>query len=283
MCLIFSYVDLGSQEHFKVLFDEYHTRVKVSIYEEFLSELQDKGYDTEPLKERIDSSLLSKENFDVYVVVTPIKMYTDEELEAIEHFVEEGGGLIILGDGGYWMQKDRITGPINAISTIFGIEFNEDEVQDFENIVEGGNHLDVIISTFKNHPVTRDVEGIGYLYGCSLTLGPSVTGLAFGDTSTTADKKKGRDVIVLAATEYGKGKVLAMGDYDFLITTIYNTLPSPLYFMDDRVLGFNMFEWVTYLPESTPPESTPPEDGGICMGTMFLGGMFVGLIPRRKA
>jgi len=87
----------------KKLFLDYHN--EYHKFQEFFSGLQDKGYDIECLKKRTDFSLISNKDFDVLVVVIPVKKYTDEEVEAIKQFVEEGGGLIILGDAGYWMRK----------------------------------------------------------------------------------------------------------------------------------------------------------------------------------
>ena len=237
---------LHSLENPEILFDEYHATWKPSILTDVLSDLENKGYNTSFSNEKISSSLLS--GYDVLVLIIPFRYFHDDERAAVEEFVKNGGGLIIFGEhGGYMDQKD-ISNKINSISSIFGIEFNSDVVEDSEKNIEGITCHSVITS-FKRHPVTEGVQTAGYICGCSLTLNSSATALAFGNSTTVADGKTGRDVVVLAVAEYGKGKVLAIGDTDFLggaNTPGYEDRDF-LSFGDNRTFVMNMFQWVTPL------------------------------------
>ena len=248
--------DLESQSKGRILFDVYHAAIDLTKFQGLLSELENEGYTTESSLERISPSILSRENYDVFVLLGPCKSFSDEEEAAIRDFVKDGGGLIIFGEGGPRMRSINIITPINNISAMFGIQFNEDTVVDPERKIEGFDLWEqLVISNFNLHPVTRGVRSIGYLYGCSLTLKGSAIPLAFGAETTSADGKEGKDVVVLAAAEYGKGRVVAMGDYDFLIVIPEGDFLSIL---DNRKLGLNMFEWVSQ--SFIPAPTTPPPD-----------------------
>ena len=211
--LLLSSSSLISQETPTILFDEYHATWKPSILADVLSELEKNGYSASFSKERISSSLLS--GHDILVLMIPYRGFSDDEKEAIQDFVKNGGGLIIFGEHGPYMDYKGITNPVNSISTLFGIEFNTDAVSDPENCIDEDGWI-LMITNFKSHPVTKGVETMVYVSGCSLKVKSPATGLAFGSPTTVADGQEGRDIVVLAAAEYGKGKVLAIGDTDFL-------------------------------------------------------------------
>ncbi len=242
--LTVSVSNLVSQKGPAILFDEYHATWKPSVLHDILSELENKGYDAHFSKERISPSLLSE--YDMLVLMIPYRAFYTEEKEAIKNFVENGGGLILFGERGPYMDFKGITDPLNSIATMFGIEFDPDQVEDPENNVDEADDY-VLFSSFKHHPVTEGVASFGYVSGCSLSLRSPAVGLAFGNPTTTADGKKGKDVVVLAAAEYGKGKVLAVGDTDFLggVNTPGYEDTDYLSFGDSKTLAVNMFEWVT--------------------------------------
>ena len=250
---------LSGQEKPRILFDDYHAKWKPSKHlMDFQSELEKEGYNVGYSEDRIDPSLL--EEYDVFVVFIPSKYYHDNERNAITRFVENGGGLIIFGEHGQYLDI-AASNSLNKVSTMFGIRFNADVVLDSEKNREGED-CHPIISNFKRHPVTKGVKSIGYICGCSLTLESSATTLAFGNlsTTTTADKQKGKDIVVLAVAESGKGRIVAVGDQDFLVGP-----NSPRYeedflsFMDNKKLALNMFEWVAQ-PSIRPPDTAEADE-----------------------
>ena len=237
------------QEGKRILFDEFHARWNPSTQlNQIIFELEGRGYIIGYSGERIDSSVLS--GYDALVLSYPSRGFEDYEKEAIRSFVESGGGLIIFGEDGELMGAEGIIGPINDISGMFGIQFNSDVVVDKENVVPTPVELghEIVISTFGRHSVTKNVRAIGYIKGCSLDLQSPAVGLAFGnEETTTAGEKTGKNVVILAATEEGAGRVLAIGDTDFIIggTNRYRGLDGFLPFMDNEKLGLNMFEWAS--------------------------------------
>jgi len=248
--LIFSSMDSQrGQEGKRILFDEFHARWNPSTQlNQIIFELEGRGYIIGYSQERIDSSVLS--GYDALVLSYPSRGFEDYEKEAIRSFVENGGGLIIFGEDGELMGAEGIIAPINDISGMFGIQFNSDVVVDKENIVPTPYEVgqEIVISTFGRHSVTKNVRAIGYIKGCSLNLQSPAEGLAFGNEETTAaGEKTGKDVVILAAAEDGAGRVLAIGDTDFIIggTNRYRGLDGFLPFMDNEKLGLNMFEWAS--------------------------------------
>jgi hypothetical protein len=251
-----------SQQGFRVLFDEYHANWSPSsqIFQ-IIYDLENRGYGIEYSDGRITPSLLAQYN--IFVLLDPSKEFTVYEKESIKGFVENGGGLIILGECDRVMTPEGILGPINDISAMFKIEFNKDRVIDSEELIPGTETTYwrpegfVVISNFVRHPVTQGVGDLGYCWGCSLDVQPPAVGLGFGNPTSlagpgitlqdlTAKQKEGEDIVVLAAAEYGLGKVLAIGDTDFLIAghDRFGDHDGFLSFRHNRQLGINMFAWV---------------------------------------
>lgn len=244
---------LHGQEKKRILFDEYHAAVKPSEHLlDIILELEDRGYILGFSEKQITSSLLSE--YDALVVLVPSRDFHGDEREAIKLFVENGGSLIIFGENKEYMEEKKINNTINSISKSFGIEFNKDVVLDSEKNRKGEERYP-IINNFKQHPITRGIKSIGYISGCSLTVNPPATALAFGNSTTTTDPEtqKGEDIEVLAVAEYGKGKVLAIGDIDFLIgsSTLGYRDEDYLSFMDNEDLALNIFEWSASIREIT--------------------------------
>lgn len=129
-------------------------------------------------------------------------IFRPEEIEQIRSFVENGGGLFLISEflSASWKSN------LNEIGKVFGIEFNDDSAavprRDRESIV--ARHFPILISS--NHPCTEDIYQITYHRGCTLTIDQSksaqpVVSLPSGE-------------IVCAASEFGKGRVVAIGDSD---------------------------------------------------------------------
>jgi hypothetical protein len=251
-----------SQQGTRVLFDEYHANWTPSsqVYQ-IIYDLENRGYIVDFSDDRIDSFLLSQCN--IFVLLDPSKDFLEYEKDALRAFVENGGGLIILGECDRVMSVEGILAPINDISGMFGIGFNNDRVIDSEKQISGTETTRwrpegfVIISNVIRHSVTQGVNDIGYCWGCSLELQPPADGLAFGNPTSlagpgislqdlTAKQREGEDIVVLAAAEYGLGKVLAIGDTDFLIAghNRFGDHDGFLSFRHNRQLALNMFEWV---------------------------------------
>lgn len=253
------------QEGTRILFDEYHANWKPSLqFSKFILTLEREGYISHFSNEKIDSYTLA--SYNVLVLLTPSKDFESYEKEAIKNFVRNGGTLIIFGEAGWVAKPEGIVAPTNSISTMFGIEFNNDtvidperenQIPDTETTMRDEERF-VIIRTFDRHPVTYNIFNFGYIEGCSLTVTSPAVGLAFGNATTEAGSRKGREVIVLAAAEYGTGKVVAVGDKDFLVggSKRFGDHDGFLIYGDNERLGRSIFAWA-----ATEPTERKDRDG----------------------
>ncbi|MFW9845446.1 MAG: hypothetical protein ACFFD6_01755 [Candidatus Thorarchaeota archaeon] len=189
---VFHPADFASKN---ILFDESHTAnasaawipSNASLFSAMLSE---NGYPSDTnFNEPLDSGILS--GYDILVLFFPMKALTAGEISAIEAFVDNGGGLLLVGVDGqnFWEFNPS---KLNPLSSHFGIEFNNDL-------------LDIAVTSFPVHNITYGVTSFWtrnrQIRGCSL----NVTGSA----ATTVVESEGNNLTV--ATEYGLGRVVCVG------------------------------------------------------------------------
>jgi hypothetical protein len=249
-----------SHQETRILFDEYHAEWKPSLqFSEFIWTLEAKGYIIEFSDQDIDSYLLSRYN--TLVLLTPSREFKTFEKEAIRTFVENGGGLILFGEEERILESEDVIDPLNSISSMFGITFNSDTVSDPElenqvpdtELTRRDPDQFVIIKTFKRHDATWNIFNLGYIIGCSLDVSSPAVELAFGNPTTIADSKEGEEVVVMAGAEFGLGKVVAIGDKDFLVggSRRFGSHDGFLPYGDNERLGLSIVEWVS--TSSTEP------------------------------
>ena len=170
----------------------------------------------------ITRSLLEKTG--TLVIFNPDEKFSPQQLNSIRQFVRQGGSLFVLGDhtglGG-------IRKPLNHLLEFTGIEFNFDCAhylkKDWRDSFE-----------FFPHPITKKLNNnrdIGISVGASLTLKswqayPLITAkFGFSDKGNALNEHNAfmgnrrydpgeriGDIILVAASKYGKGKILVFGD-----------------------------------------------------------------------
>ncbi|MCA9250656.1 MAG: hypothetical protein KDA54_05940 [Phycisphaerales bacterium] len=110
-------------------------------------------------------------NYDVLILKTPTDNYSDEELAAMEAFVDNGGGLFALGE------HTNVFGSsvaLNPITRKFGIAFQYNSVFDltrkWEQVhIPGGEKRNKIIPTRLGvHPIMQDVPFYKFAVSCSI-------------------------------------------------------------------------------------------------------------------
>ncbi|TCJ14228.1 glycoside hydrolase family 88 protein [Flaviaesturariibacter flavus] len=137
----------------------------------------------------------------VYVIVDPD---TEKETEhpafmnetdatAIAEWVKAGGTLVLLANDAGNCELTRF----NALSSKFGIRFNEDHM----NMVQGNQFEQGLVSVGKGNPVFPDARRL-YIKELA-TLGLEAP-------AQPVLTKEGK--VVMAVANYGKGRVLALGD-----------------------------------------------------------------------
>lgn len=110
----------------------------------------------EVVSDRITYDILK--NYDILIIKTP-SPYKSDEIDAIIRFVENGGGLFLIGDHTNFA---GIGTNLNKISSRFGIEFGFDSV----------NAINGTLLYFKRgeffHPVIKYMPNLDFMTGCSL-------------------------------------------------------------------------------------------------------------------
>ncbi len=162
-------------------------------------------------------------NYDILIIKTP-SQYSPEEIDAIVRFVENGGGLFLIGDhtnfGG--------TGTnLNHISRRFGIEFGFDSVNTINGTLYYYNrgllphtvakympHLDFMTGCSLNTPISGEPVVLGF----GMSSEPSeYSSVGFFRETRTNDPTRVTDtswglINQAVALQYGKGRVVAFAD-----------------------------------------------------------------------
>lgn len=168
--------------------------------------------------------------FDVLILKTPYDAFSAEECQAVAMWVEQGGGLFVIGDH---TDLAGMSTHLNAVVDPFGIRFRFDQT----GPSEGGTYdlwTDPVLS---DHPVTHEMDSFSFMTGCSLALSgrarpvmtlqrsASRTGdysrsSHFTELAPRAEEVHGA-LVVAAATQFGRGRVIAFADSTVLSSFSY--------------------------------------------------------------
>ncbi|HUY01114.1 MAG TPA: hypothetical protein VMV49_16260 [Candidatus Deferrimicrobium sp.] len=191
----------------RILFDQSREKDKWlnEHHSEFLLLLTSNGYSISKITEG-PINYANMKDFDILVlsaIRTGSMDFNAVEIRSIAQFVSDGRGLFLIGNEYIGKEKN-----FNYLfNQLFGISFS-DQVLDKENNANpaaGWSHSP-IISIFVDHKITKQLEEIVLRDGSGLNLTKSSEPLAF--SAPTAEPAC---VPVIGATEYGKGKVIAIG------------------------------------------------------------------------
>ncbi len=181
-------------------------------------------------------------NHSTVIVSFPQKGFTEEEISSIVEFVQNGGGLFLVGEE-YDYYHFKIN--LNSISTEFNIKFNDDEIRDSKNkplassSKLGESHF--TIREFIDHPITRGLEEFVFYGSCSLKVnGKSNVILKGSEYSYSSEGyySGGQFPPVLSVLEFGKGKVVCLGDGSILRDTFINE-------GNNQPLVLNIINWLS--------------------------------------
>jgi len=166
--------------------------------------LTDHDFDVEPYTEFM---ILAKNIKDAQVLVFGCpnsSKLRPAEIDILVRYVKDGGGLFLLSLSG----GDRgLMNNLTKLSKTFGIEFANTAVKDERS--NAGLPTMPFVSNLIAQPCTEDVKDILYPSGCSLKVSGKAVVLA--STSEMADPA---NQPVIAAAEYGKGRVICSGSYE---------------------------------------------------------------------
>jgi hypothetical protein len=197
--------------------------------------------------------------------------FTDEEVEVIKDFVRGGGGLFLIADHtNVYRHAERC----NRFLIPMGLEITYHSSLDTgANSVSGLGWI--AIDNLEEHPTNSGVDMISFQTGgvvqpvadgAMATARTSERGYGdlwiesngggfYGDWRHTDDELEPKgNVPVVAAAEYGEGRVVVVGDQN-----IYGD--AWLHFGDNFKHALNVFEWVTGNEDAELPLRNTPTAG----------------------
>jgi len=216
-------------EPIQVLFDEAHNERNTLSLESaenanpncpecsYFGELEDSLKDISLFTSNFDAPLTTEllRDYDVLFLSAPRDMFLESEVGAIHEFVENGGGLIVLG-------KCAIDDQINPITSTYGIIFDgnclfkDGDPEEFYNSALEYNPGEFYINNFEDHPITK-YPRILMQWGEGLKVIAPAIPLAYSDVSIWADSNWNGEhdeddltgpFTVLAASEAGTGRIV---------------------------------------------------------------------------
>lgn len=227
----------------RVLIDEYYAQENTFTEKDntlFLGKLLALGYTVDINKEKLTGERLAE--YDILILQNPARALEKPEQDAILHFVKRGGGLVILGQ---WTRgsigwNDVSRESFNELTQNFGFTFDATAVDDNSN--KAGCHCTPIVHMIKVHETTENVKNIVMYWPCSLSVKDAVV-LATGDDDTQAtgikESKHGEEIILAAAAEYGKGRIVVVGTSG-MFADRWAQEPE----WDNITFGLNIIVWV---------------------------------------
>ncbi|MEI6127478.1 MAG: DUF4350 domain-containing protein, partial [Pseudomonadota bacterium] len=229
----FCFNDPGVIKKGKVLFDEYYsdwewTQKKLdtkwfgiqSVYNYYcFADFVNHFYSTETLKATVTAERLSQ--CDVFIVKTPTRSFSENEIATIVNFVKNGGGLFLIGDH---TNVFGTTMNINPLAERFGLRFNYDSTYDLINLdLHFHEH-----NTLFRHPVIQNMPYFLFATSCSLDAPLSAEDVLIASNLRTLyldysrggffpDKEKEKNYtfglfLQSVGVTYGKGRVLTFAD-----------------------------------------------------------------------
>jgi len=185
---------------------------------------------------------------DVLMVKVPTSRYGQEEVATIKRFVEQGGGLLLIGEHTNVFNTGT---HINDIAKIFGFSFRYDCLFGIDTVFEQLYRTPLV-----PHPIVQSIPPLNFAVSCSISPGTSLgravirsTGLKslpadyhasnfYPQVEDRAEMRYGA-FVQLWTTHYGAGRVVAFTD-----STIFSNFAA--FEPGKAELMLSMLEWLNY-------------------------------------
>jgi hypothetical protein len=174
-------------------------------------------------------------------------LFSTNEIKIIVDYVRSGGGLLLLSEyGSDYLQKTNI----NDLSGKFGIKFEKNLIQEVNKANQNCTSI-LHIQNFLKHQLTKHLREIKIGGACSLFLSKDAKPLLESTENawpeifdSTIEKwiKEGEEEkqIIAAYSEFGQGKVVAIGDIDIFTSNSNIGLNS----LDNQRFLQNIINWL---------------------------------------
>ncbi|MCX6661077.1 MAG: hypothetical protein NTY91_00830 [Euryarchaeota archaeon] len=235
----FLFQDPGSTKTGRVLIDEYHSQWEDTVRPldtEWYGLLSTYNYYSWAQWLRYHYSVETNINttftpdllrrYDILILKCPTESYTTQEVQSIKDFVEQGGGLYLIGDHTNVFGMNTF---LNQVSEEFGLRYKTDATYELGT----GDLSTYTPDLFFSHPVMRHVTQFDFMTSCTLeptSLSASMrmeniiignqiisepgtysTENFFRESIASPDSECGY-LLQAAAIKYGAGRVVAFTD-----------------------------------------------------------------------
>ncbi len=155
---------------------------------------------------------------------------SDQELDAVEGFVADGGGLIVLGE----TEQEKYGNNLNRLLARFGLRLENNTVQDYEHNLRAPTWILAELSEGQRgrggDPLARVHDACLYR---ATTIAPSNGARVLARSHATASTP---NAPVMVATEHERGRVVVLADSDLFGDDCLDEL-------DHRTLWVNLCQW----------------------------------------
>jgi hypothetical protein len=242
-------------------------------------------YDVVRRTERLNEAAL--ENCDVLIVKVPTRSYTNQEIEAIERFVDRGGGLMLVGEHTNVFNSGTY---LNSIARRFGFTFRYDCLFGVDKVFEERYEPPVV-----PHPIVQHLPWMHFATSCSIAPEQSSGRAAIrsvGLKSLWADyhvsnyypkpddspEMRYGAFVQLWAMRYGRGRIAAFTD-----STIFSNFC--VFETGKKELWMGMVEWLNHQAPVIDPRRSLAIAGallailGLAVARRWAGSRLVLLAP----
>jgi len=188
------------------------------------------------------------ENVDLLIIGNPIDdFFSSLEIKNVVDHVRSGGGLLLMSEyGADYLQKTNL----NDIAGKFGIIFERNIIKETNSTNQNCTSI-LHIQDFLKHHITKNIREIIIGGACSLFLSKEVKPLlqtndhsiwseVYNNTSEEWTKEDEKQQTIAAYTEFGQGKVVAIGDIDIFTSNSRIGINS----LDNRKFLQNIINWL---------------------------------------
>lgn len=207
----------GQEAEGRVLIDSYHvisSDAFMNKVESLFDFLQDNGYRPSIKNDPLAYPVLR--NYSLLVIIAPTSPLSAGEVADMLKFLEEGGGLLLIGEEKnftYAAGNTSIpykTEYLNTLSQKVGITFNKDILLEKKG---SESKKEFAINSFENHTLALGLSEIKIYGASSLSLSGKAKRIAYGSENSYSEIY---DVVsyppVIAASNYAYGRVVAVTD-----------------------------------------------------------------------
>lgn len=186
------------------------------------TDLAKRGYQVETLPYNglitygVSTNVQDLSNYKVFIVCEPNIRFSTSEKTALVNFVQNGGGLFMIADHTVSdRNSDGWDSPAiwNDLMTNNGIQSNPFGMSfDLQNFTQLSTNVRNDAADPILHGVQGNVSGLDFHNGTSMTLSSAANATIKGLVYKTGASSTGSTLALFAASNYGSGKVCAIGD-----------------------------------------------------------------------